>query len=99
MARRNTYVTMNAAQAPEDNTIKALETNQTLKASKTPSSAVHKLSMKHQMKKSVTNPSFKELSHQVAQYRAVSQMAPVLTAATGLPGQNYQVSIEGNTQF
>lgn len=99
MARRNTQVTMNAARVTEDNNMKALETKQTFKAGKTSSSAAQKLSMRHQMKQNLANPSFKELSHQVAQYRALSQKVPALAAATGLPGQNYEVSIEGNTQF
>ena len=51
------------------------------------------------MKKSTANPDFKELSHQVARYRAVSQRVPALAAATGVPGSNYLVGIEGNTQF
>ena len=59
----------------------------------------NRLSMRLQDRRS-TKPEFKELSHQVARYRAASVRVPTLSAATGLPNSgNYQVNIEGNTQF
>ena len=65
---------------------------------KTPSKAAHLLSIGNDLKKNV-NRNYKDLSQQVAQYRFASQSAPVFAAATGLPGQNYPVNIQGNTEF
>ena len=61
--------------------------------------SVSRLTMRNMERKSV-KPEFKDLSHQVARHRATSVNYHVMVAATAGPSMgNYNVDIEGNTQF
>ena len=91
-------ITTDATLAQDDNSIKAFE-NQQIMFMQSATTSGNRLSMRLQERRS-TKPEFKELSHQVARYRAASVRVPTLAAATSLPNRgNYQVNIEGNTQF
>ena len=61
--------------------------------------SVSRLTMRNMDRKSV-KPEFRELSHQVARHRATSIKYPVMASVTtGALMGNYNVDIEGNTQF